>query len=76
MCRLLQLDHRSPAGFDRTRNTEIGNKHFDLTYLEESYTTEHWLVRIYKVLEPKNRVMSGANIGKKSVQHTYSKKVD
>ena len=32
----LQLDYRSPAGFDRTRNLEIGNKHFDLTYLEEA----------------------------------------
>lgn len=45
---LLQLDYRSPAGFDRTRNVIIGNKNFELTYLEEAYTTEHWLVRIYK----------------------------
>jgi len=45
----LQLDFRSPAGFDRTRSVVIGNKNFDLTYLEEAYTTEHWLVRIYRV---------------------------
>ena len=25
-----------------------GHKDFDLTYLEEAYTTEHWLVRIYR----------------------------
>lgn len=41
-----------PAGFDRTRNAVIGNKNFDLTYLEEAYTTEHWLVRIYRVKKP------------------------
>ncbi|BET01492.1 Oligosaccharyl transferase STT3 subunit [Nesidiocoris tenuis] len=45
----LQLDFRSPAGYDRTRNVVIGNKDFDLTYLEEAYTTEHWLVRVYRV---------------------------
>lgn len=44
----LKLDYRSPAGFDRTRNAVIGNKDFKLTYLEEAYTTEHWLVRVYR----------------------------
>lgn len=48
----LQLDFRTPAGFDRTRNAVIGNQNFDLTYLEEAYTTEHWLVRIYRVKKP------------------------
>jgi dolichyl-diphosphooligosaccharide--protein glycosyltransferase len=51
----LQLDYRSPAGFDRTRNMEIGNKNIRLEHLEEAYTTEHWLVRIYKVKKPSNR---------------------
>jgi len=45
----LKLDYRSPSGYDRTRNVIIGNKNFDLTYLDEAYTTEHWLVRIYRV---------------------------
>lgn len=45
----LKLDYRGPAGYDRTRNAVIGNKNFDLTYLEEAYTSEHWLVRIYRV---------------------------
>lgn len=48
----LKLDYRGPAGFDRTRNAVIGNKNFDLTYLEEAYTSEHWLVRIYRVKKP------------------------
>ncbi|KAG0715988.1 Dolichyl-diphosphooligosaccharide--protein glycosyltransferase subunit STT3B [Chionoecetes opilio] len=48
----LKLDFRTPPGFDRTRNAVIGNKDFTLTYLEEAYTTEHWLVRIYRVKKP------------------------
>jgi len=48
----LKMDYRSPAGFDRTRNAVIGHKDFDLTYLEEAYTSEHWLVRIYRVRKP------------------------
>lgn len=44
--------YRGPAGYDRTRNAVIGNKNFDLTYLEEAYTSEHWLVRIYRVKKP------------------------
>ena len=46
----LKLDYHTPAGFDRTRNVVIGHKDFDLTYLEEAYTTEHWLVRIYRLI--------------------------
>ena len=50
----LQLDYRSPPGFDRTRNVEIGHKNFELEHLEEAYTTEHWLVRVYRVLKDGN----------------------
>ena len=39
-------------GYDRSRNAVIGNKHFDLTYLDEAYTSDHWLVRIYRVKKP------------------------
>uniref|UniRef100_A0A8B9FRU8 Dolichyl-diphosphooligosaccharide--protein glycosyltransferase subunit STT3A n=2 Tax=Neoaves TaxID=3078114 RepID=A0A8B9FRU8_9PSIT len=39
---------KRPPGYDRVRNAEIGNKDFELDVLEEAYTTEHWLVRIYK----------------------------
>lgn len=44
-----------PAGYDRVRSAVIGNKEFDLKVVEEAYTTEHWLVRIYKVKDLKNR---------------------
>jgi len=48
----LKMDYRSPAGYDRTRNTVIGHKDFELTYLEEAFTSEHWLVRVYRVKKP------------------------
>ena len=53
-------EHGKPAGYDRVRNCEIGNKNVELEHVEEVYTTEHWLVRIYKVLPPMNRGTSSA----------------
>ena len=50
-----QLDFRTPPGFDRTRNAEIGNKDIKFKHLEEAFTSEHWLVRIYKVKKLENR---------------------
>eukprot|EP00800_Vazella_pourtalesii_P003576 TRINITY_DN1366_c0_g1_i12.p1 TRINITY_DN1366_c0_g1~~TRINITY_DN1366_c0_g1_i12.p1 ORF type:complete len:344 (-),score=81.68 TRINITY_DN1366_c0_g1_i12:70-1101(-) len=52
----IQFDPRTPSGYDRTRNVEIGNKDISFKYLEEAYTTEHWLVRIYKVKDLSNRI--------------------
>lgn len=46
------------------RNAEIGNKDFELDVLEEAYTTEHWLVRIYKVWH-KNEPRPPPSLGKK-----------
>ncbi|RMC05235.1 hypothetical protein DUI87_18419 [Hirundo rustica rustica] len=51
----MQLDFRTPPGFDRTRNAEIGNKDIKFKHLEEAFTSEHWLVRIYKVKQLDNR---------------------
>jgi len=51
----VMTDYGQPSGFDRVRGVEIGNKNFVLEHLEESYTTEHWLCRIYKVKQDKNR---------------------
>eukprot|EP01083_Nonionella_stella_P079215 217156_1 len=41
-----------PSGFDRVRGVEVGEKNIKLTHLEEAYTTEHWMVRIYRVKRP------------------------
>merc|ERR1712066_653383 len=51
----LMNDPRAPGGYDRTRNSEIGVKNIKLKYLEEAYTTENWLVRIYRVKDRVNR---------------------
>lgn len=48
----VKTDYRAPPGFDRTRHSEIGNKNIQLTHLEEAYTTDNWLVRIYRVKKP------------------------
>ncbi|XP_038076647.1 dolichyl-diphosphooligosaccharide--protein glycosyltransferase subunit STT3B-like [Patiria miniata] len=70
----MQLDFRSPAGYDRTRNAEIGNKDISFKHLEEAYTTEHWLVRIYRVKPLDNREPSTDKVSKKSKKKFYSKK--
>jgi len=44
-----------PAGYDRVRQAEIGNKNIELKYLEEAYTTQHWMVRIYRLKDVDNR---------------------
>ncbi|XP_042033210.1 dolichyl-diphosphooligosaccharide--protein glycosyltransferase subunit STT3A-like isoform X2 [Salvia splendens] len=51
--RFVETDGR---GYDRVRNTEIGKKHFKLTHFEEVFTTHHWMVRIYKLKSPRNRI--------------------
>uniref|UniRef100_A0A1I7X6A7 Dolichyl-diphosphooligosaccharide--protein glycotransferase n=1 Tax=Heterorhabditis bacteriophora TaxID=37862 RepID=A0A1I7X6A7_HETBA len=49
------LLQNQPVGYDRVRNAEIGSKDFELEHLEEAYTSEHWIVRIYRVKPPNNR---------------------
>nr|CDS21405.1 oligosaccharyl transferase [Echinococcus granulosus] len=44
----IRLDPRMPAGYDRARNTEIGVKNIELTHLEEAFTSEHWIVRVFR----------------------------
>ncbi|GAA0157799.1 glycosyltransferase [Lithospermum erythrorhizon] len=43
-------------GYDKVRRTEIGKKHFKLNFFEEVFTTHHWMVRIYKLNPPRNRI--------------------
>ncbi|KAK6588123.1 oligosaccharyl transferase STT3 [Cryptosporidium xiaoi] len=42
-------------GFDLVRNYHIGKTQFSLKYFEEAYTTDNWVVRIYKVKKRPNR---------------------
>ncbi|CAI5734489.1 unnamed protein product [Hyaloperonospora brassicae] len=50
----VRTDYQHPAGFDRARNTEVGVKNIKLTHMEEAFTSEHWIVRIFKVKRPSN----------------------
>mmetsp|Transcript_2258 Transcript_2258/g.3124 ORF Transcript_2258/g.3124 Transcript_2258/m.3124 type:complete len:892 (+) Transcript_2258:89-2764(+) len=45
----VQTDFQKPPGFDRARGREVGDKNIVLETLEEAFTSEHWIVRIYKV---------------------------
>jgi len=51
----VMTEYNKPTGYDRVRNQEIGNKDFELEYLDEAFTSEHWIVRIYKVKKESNR---------------------
>ncbi|RXN35047.1 dolichyl-diphosphooligosaccharide-- glycosyltransferase subunit STT3B [Labeo rohita] len=70
----MQLDFRTPPGFDRTRNTEIGNKDVRLKHLEEAFTSEHWLVRVYKVKDLDNRQPLERKPRVTSANHTHKHK--
>mmetsp|Transcript_6717 Transcript_6717/g.6028 ORF Transcript_6717/g.6028 Transcript_6717/m.6028 type:complete len:191 (-) Transcript_6717:12-584(-) len=50
----MQTEYGKPAGYDRARGKEIGKKNFELSTMEEAFTSEHWIVRIYKVLPRPN----------------------
>ncbi|KAK3268373.1 Dolichyl-diphosphooligosaccharide--protein glycosyltransferase subunit stt3b [Cymbomonas tetramitiformis] len=51
----IMTEHGKPTGFDRVRNVEIGNKDFELDYMEEAFTSANWIVRVYKVKDLDNR---------------------
>ena len=44
----VQVDYQKPPGFDRARNREVGKKDITLETMEEAFTSEHWIVRIFK----------------------------
>jgi dolichyl-diphosphooligosaccharide--protein glycosyltransferase len=35
-------------GYDRVRSTQIGKTEVPLKYFEEVFTSEHWMMRIYR----------------------------
>ena len=46
----IKIERDEEAGYDSVRHTVIGNKNFKLKHFEEAFTSERWLVRIYRVL--------------------------
>ena len=45
----MHTEYGKPAGYDRARSREIGRKNIELTTMDEAFTSEHWIVRIFKV---------------------------
>ncbi|KAL4472384.1 hypothetical protein ABPG74_018333 [Tetrahymena malaccensis] len=51
----IQTAYQKPKGWDNVRNQEVGLKKFKLEYFEEAFTSENWIVRIYRRKPRKNR---------------------
>lgn len=51
----IMTEANKPTGYDRVRNYEIGNKNYKLEHLHEAFTSENWIVRIFKVKDQDNR---------------------
>lgn len=45
----MQTKYGKPPGYDLARQAEIGVKNIELTTMEEAFTSEHWIVRIFKI---------------------------
>eukprot|EP01038_Epipyxis_sp_PR26KG_P014595 gene14595-19601_t len=50
----MHTEYGKPPGYDRARGREIGRKNIELTTMEEAFTSEHWIVRIFKVKKRPN----------------------
>ena len=46
----IQVKSGEDKGYDVVRKAVIGNKDYKLKHFEEAFTSERWIVRIYKVL--------------------------
>ncbi|CAM9825829.1 unnamed protein product, partial [Chrysoparadoxa australica] len=46
----MQIEPGKPGGYDRVRKEVVGVKDIKLSTIQEAFTSEHWIVRIYKVL--------------------------
>lgn len=45
----MMTEYGKPTGWDRVRGVEIGKKDFTLEHMEEAFSSEHFIVRIFKV---------------------------
>ena len=53
------MDQVGIEGEDRVRGSRPGNIDPQLKYFQEAYTTEHWMLRVYKVLDKPSRSKIG-----------------
>lgn len=43
-----QTAYQKPNGWDTVRNVEMGRKNIKLNHFEEAFTSENWIVRIFR----------------------------
>lgn len=51
----VRMSYQHPAGFDTVRNMAIDPTPIKLKYFTEVYTTQRWILRVYKVNKDPNR---------------------
>ncbi|KAF6256713.1 Oligosaccharyl transferase STT3 subunit-domain-containing protein [Scenedesmus sp. NREL 46B-D3] len=51
----VMTEQGKPMGYDRVREKEIARKGYELQHLQEAFTSEHWIVRIFSVKDLANR---------------------
>lgn len=51
----MDTQYGKPKGYDNVRNANPGYKNFKLHYFTEAFTSERWIVRIYKRNQRANR---------------------
>lgn len=51
----VQTSYNRPPGYDTVRNQNIGDITVKLNHFEEAFTSENWIVRIYRVKKANNR---------------------
>jgi hypothetical protein len=57
----MQTEYGKPQGYDRARGKVVGKKNIQLSTMEEAFTSEHWIVRIYKVKHRSGDVLNSDN---------------
>lgn len=58
-----------PSGYDMVRQAEVGVKNIRLRYFDEAFTSEHWILRIFKVKKEENFIHT--NELEKKVSESY-----
>ncbi len=50
-----QIHPQAPKGYDMVRGVQAHSDPIELEYFEEVFTTERWMLRIYKLKDDPNR---------------------
>lgn len=68
---ILEYSNGKAGGYDHARRQYIGSKKIELKTMEEAFTSENWIVRIYKVL--KQPIFDSISISEHSALFNYKR---